>query len=66
MRARQMPQSANCAYDVHTFCPFSRQPPSTRVADVRRLVRSLPASGSLNSWQKMIEASRMPGSHRSF
>ena len=33
-RARQTPQSANWAYDVHTFCPLTSHPPSTRSARV--------------------------------
>ena len=36
VRARQIAQSASAASDVHTFCPVSRQPPSTRSARVRR------------------------------
>ena len=35
VRARQMPQSARSATDVHTFWPVSFQPPSTRSAFVR-------------------------------
>jgi len=34
VRARQIPQRANCAYDVQTFCPERSQPSSTRTARV--------------------------------
>ena len=54
VRARQIPQSASRASDVHTFCPVSRQPPSTRRAAVRSAARSDPAPGSLNSWHHVI------------
>ena len=53
VRARQIPQSASCASDVQTFCPVSRQPPSTRCARVRSEARSDPAPGSLNSWHQV-------------
>ncbi len=54
VRARQMPQSASLAIDVHTFWPFNSQPPSTAVARVDSDARSEPAPGSLNSWHQPI------------
>ncbi len=50
VRARQIPQSARSATEVHTFWPVSRQPPSTRSARVRSEARSEPEPGSENSW----------------
>ena len=64
VRARHSPQSANWAYDVHTFWPDSRQPPSSRTARVDSEARSLPAPGSLNSWQKRMSARRIDPSQR--
>ena len=37
---------------VHTFCPLTTQPPSTRVPRVVTAAASDPASGSLNSWHQ--------------
>ncbi len=37
---------------VHTFCPLTIQPPSTRVPRVVTAAASDPASGSLNSWHQ--------------
>ena len=34
VRARQIPMWARVATEVHTFCPSSDHPPSTRVARV--------------------------------
>ena len=50
---RQMtsPMSARWAKDVHTFCPLTTHSSPSRTARVFRLARSLPAPGSLNSWQ---------------
>ena len=45
VRARQIPQSARSATEVHTFWPVSRQPPSTRSARVRSEARSEPEPG---------------------
>ena len=46
VRARHRPQSANCAYDVHTFWPLTTQPVSRRVAyGARRHTREI-ASGA--------------------
>ena len=50
VRARQMPQSARSATEVHTFWPVSFQPPSTRSALVRSEARSEPDPGSEKSW----------------
>ena len=66
VRARQIPQRANCAYDVHTFWPESSQPSSTRTARVASDARSEPASGSLNSWHQISSAVRIAGSQRCF
>ena len=66
MRARQIPQRANCAYDVHTFWPDSSQPSSTRTALVCSDARSEPASGSLKSWHQISSAVRIAGSQRCF
>ena len=66
VRARHRPQSANWAYEVHTLRPCSTQPPSAGSARVRSEARSLPASGSLKSWQNSRSALRMPGSQRRF
>ena len=49
VRARQIPQSANCAYEVQTFVPLSTHPSSVATARVLTEARSEPASGSLNS-----------------
>ena len=65
VRARQIAQSARCASDVHTFCPVSRQPPSTRSARVRSEARSEPASGSLNSWHQVISPRSVGATKRS-
>ena len=46
---------------VHTFCPVTRQPPSTFLADVRTAAASLPAPGSENSWHH-ITSPRSTGS----
>ena len=61
VRARQTPQCALCAADVHTFCPVSFQPPSARTAFVRSDARSDPAPGSLNSWHQMQFAAQGGG-----
>ena len=52
VRARQMPQSARSATEVHTFWPVSLQPPSTRSALVRSEARSEPDPGSEKSWHQ--------------
>ena len=59
VRARQTPQCALCAADVHTFCPVRRQPPvGPRTAFVRSAARSEPAPGSLNSWHQINVAAQ--------
>ena len=65
VRARQTPNCALCAEDVHTFCPVSSQPPSTRTALVRSDARSEPASGSENSWHQKISPLSVAGTNRS-
>ena len=52
VRARQIPQSARSATEVHTFWPVSFQPPSTRSARVRSEARSEPEPGSEKSWHQ--------------
>ncbi len=61
VRARHRPHEANWAYDVQTFRPVTRYPPSTGVARVEREARSLPASGSLKSWHQISSAERIGG-----
>jgi hypothetical protein len=39
---------------VHTFCPLTSHPPSSRVARVLNAARSEPAPGSLKSWHHAI------------
>ena len=63
--ARQMPQLARCALEVHTFWPVNFQPPSVRTALVRNAARSDPAPGSLNSWHQYTSPVRVPGMNRS-
>ncbi len=65
VRARQIPQSATLAIDVHTFWPCSFQPPSTLVALVDRPARSEPAPGSENSWHQTMSPRSDPGTNRS-
>ena len=50
---RQMisPMSENCAPEVHTFWPVTIHSSPSRTARVWSPARSLPAPGSLNSWQ---------------
>ena len=64
VRARQMAQSAVRAPDVHTFCPDSDQPPSTRVAFVCSDARSDPAPGSLNIWHQVMSPCNVGGANR--
>jgi len=52
VRARQIAQSASAAWDVQTFWPSSRHPPSAFSARVRRDARSEPAPGSEKSWHQ--------------
>ena len=51
VRVMARPQSANRAPDVQTFWPFSTHSSPSRTARVVTPARSLPADGSLNSWQ---------------
>ena len=53
MRTVARPKLATCAPLVHTFCPLTSQPPSTRVPCVFTPAASDPASGSLNSWHQI-------------
>ena len=52
VRAINMPRSAKCPPDVHTFWPFTMNTSPSRTAEVRMPARSDPASGSLNSWHQ--------------
>ena len=65
VRARHTPHRALCAADVHTFCPVSDQPPSTRTALVRSDARSEPAPGSENSWHQRNSPRMVAGTKRS-
>ena len=49
-RARRIPHSLCCAFDVHTFCPLTTNSSPSRTARVCSDARSEPASGSLKSW----------------
>ena len=64
VRTVARPWRATCAPLVHTFCPLSSQPPSTRVARVRTPAASDPAAGSLNSWHQMTSWASADGTHR--
>src|SRR5947207_14725220 len=64
VRARQIAQSVRCAVDVHTFCPDSDQPPSTRAALVCSAARPEPAPGALNSWHHLISPCTAAGTNR--
>ncbi len=46
VRTRQNIQSAICAFDVHTFCPLTRNSSPTSSARVFKAARSDPAPGS--------------------
>ena len=61
-----MPNSAWCAPDDHTFCPFTIQSSPSRTAVVRSDARSEPASGSLKSWHQISSPRRSGRSHRVF
>ncbi len=65
VRARQMPQSARSATEVHTFWPVSFQPPSTFSARVRSEARSEPEPGSEKSWHQTSWPSRDGRTNRS-
>ena len=52
VRTVARPRSQYWAPLVHTFCPFTIQPPSTRVPRVVTAAASEPASGSLKSWHQ--------------
>ncbi len=52
VRASRMAQSALAAPLVQTFWPVTIQSSPSGTARVRRLARSEPASGSLNSWHQ--------------
>ncbi len=66
VRAIRMPISANWPLEHHTFWPFTtNESPSGRAA-VASDARSLPASGSLNSWHHNTSPLRVLGSQRRF
>ena len=52
VRASNMPRSATCAPEVHTFWPVMIHSSPSRTARVCTLARSEPAPGSLKSWHQ--------------
>jgi hypothetical protein len=54
------------AWEMKTLVPFSRQPPSTRVAVLCMLPRSVPPPGSVRQAEERISPRAMAGSQRSF
>ena len=50
VRTRRIPHDACCASEFHTFWPLTTNSSPSRSARQPTLERSLPASGSLNSW----------------
>ena len=57
VRASSIPNAAKCAFVVHTFCPDSRQLPSScSVARDWIAARSEPAAGSEKSWHHTSSA----------
>ena len=61
VRARRNPKSDHSALLLHTFCPSITYSSPSRRARVRSEARSLPASGSLNSWHQVCRPLRMSG-----
>ena len=58
--------SAHWASVLQIFCPVTRHPSPCGSARVRKDARSLPASGSLNSWHQTCSPERMRGSSAAF
>ena len=54
------------AWEMKTFVPSSSQPPSTFVAVVSMLPRSVPPRGSVRQAEQTVSPRAMPGSQRSF
>ena len=59
VRTNRKHQSATCAMDVHTFCPFTTKCSPSRTARVWRFARSEPAFGSENPWHQSSSAVRI-------
>ncbi len=53
VRAMRIPNCENWASDVQIFWPLTTYSSPSRTARVPRFARSLPASGSLNSWHQI-------------
>ena len=66
VRTSRNPQSQNWACEFQTFCPFTTNSSPSRSARMPSPARSLPAPGSLNSWQKASSPDSSPGTKRSF
>ena len=64
VRTSAMPQFANVAYVDHTFWPVTTYTPPRFSARVVSDARSLPASGSLNSWHHTSSPDSIRGIHR--
>ena len=60
------PMSERWAPEVHTFCPVTSHSSPSRTALVCNPARSLPAPGSLNSWQATMSPRHMARRYRSF
>ena len=58
--------SAHCPSVHQIFCPVTSHPSPSGSALVRSDARSLPASGSLNSWHQTCSPARMRGSSVAF
>ena len=67
VRASSVPMSAHWPSVHQIFWPVTFQPPSpSGTARVRSDARSLPASGSLNSWHQTCSPARIFGSRSAF
>ena len=66
VRTRTKLQSQNCAELFHTFCPLTMNSSPSRSARVASAARSLPAPGSLKSWQKVNSAESSLGRNSRF
>ena len=66
VRASSSPMSAHCPSVHQTFCPVTTYALPSHSARVRSDARSLPASGSLNSWHQMCSPDRIRGRYSRF
>jgi hypothetical protein len=66
VRATSIPNAANCAAEVQTFCPLTIQSSPSRIARVDSEARSEPDPGSLNSWHQISSAVMIFCRYRSF